>query len=135
MTARKKQDREGPVHKSILEYLRYALPGALIHHSPNELDLGNGDGDESDKQRRRQAKAIAQNKAKSKGMMPGFPDLMVLWRGRFLAIEVKAGSNRADPQQEDVGALIEKNGGRWAVAWDLDDAQRVVRAWRQEVQP
>jgi hypothetical protein len=118
-------DREGPIHKAILEYLRRALPGAMIHHSANELDIG---GD-------RRAKAIAQGKAKAKGMMPGFPDLIILWCGRFLAIEVKADGNYPDPQQRDVGALIEKNGGTWAWARSVTEAEKIVKAWRAMVQP
>ena len=41
MTARatKNVDREGPVHRQILQGLRLVLPGALIHHSPNEFGM------------------------------------------------------------------------------------------------
>ena len=29
-------DREGPIHRAILHYLRVVLPGAIIHHSASE---------------------------------------------------------------------------------------------------
>jgi len=34
----KNVDREGPIHRSILAYLRVALPGALIFHPANEIE-------------------------------------------------------------------------------------------------
>lgn len=67
--AAKRRDVEGPIHKAILDYLRLVLPGAVIHHSANEMDL-HADP---------KSKAIAQSKAKALGMLPGFPDLLVLW--------------------------------------------------------
>ena len=34
-----RQDREGPIHKAILQLLDLCLPGdAIYHHSPNELE-------------------------------------------------------------------------------------------------
>lgn len=114
-----RRDLEGPIHMACLNYLRLVLPGAEIHHSANELDLG---GD-------RRSKAIAQRKAKEKGMQPGWPDLQVLWRGQFWCFEVKAPGNRPTKEQVARGEGIVANGGRWAVVYSVDDVQRCLSEW------
>lgn len=114
-----RRDLEGPIHMACLNYLRLALPGAEIHHSANELDLG---GD-------RRSKAIAQRKAKEKGMQPGWPDLQVLWRGQFWCFEVKAPGNRPTEEQVERGEGIVRNGGRWAVVQSVEELQRVLCDW------
>lgn len=120
---RRRQDREGPIHIACLNYLRLALPGAEIHHSANELDLG---GD-------RKAKAIAQAKAKAKGMAPGWPDIEVLWRGHFWFFEVKPPGQKPSAQQIERGKGIVRNGGRWAVVTSIGEVKSCVAAWRADV--
>ena len=114
--------REAPIHKAILRYLSYALPGAWIMHPANELAMG---GD-------RRAKAIAQAKAKSLGMLPGAPDIIALWHGNLWAFEVKAPGNYPTDTQKTVGAHIERMGGRWAVVRSVDEAAACVAAWMEQ---
>lgn len=121
-TGRHKRDLEGPVHVACLNYLRLVLPGAAIHHSPNELDLG---GDPK-------AKAIAQSKAKARGMRPGWPDIEVIWRGQFWTFEVKAGRNQPTKEQIACGEAIIAAGGRWAVVRSVDDVMALVLQWQTE---
>jgi len=115
-------DREGPIHLACLHCLQWKLPGAAIHHSANELDLG---GDPK-------AKAIAQGKAKARGMRPGWPDIEVIWRGHFWTFEVKSETGRVSPEQRDCGADIIANGGRWAVVRSVDDVKRCIAAWQAD---
>ena len=61
-------DREGPIHKAILHYLRAQFPSALIFHPANELNLRADP----------KTKAIAQARAKALGMLPGAPDIVML---------------------------------------------------------
>jgi hypothetical protein len=112
-------DREGPIHRSILAYLRREYPAALIHHSRNEMNLKASP----------KSKAIAQSKAKAMGMLTGFPDLMMLNNGSFWAFEVKAKGNYASDKQKAVGALIEANGGKWAVVRSIDDVKGCISEW------
>jgi hypothetical protein len=114
-----RRDVEGPIHRAVLDYLRYALPGAFIMHPANELNLG---GD-------RKANAIAQARAKSLGMLPGAPDIMALWHGSLWCFEVKAPAGRVSAPQAAVGEHIERMGGRWAVVRSVDDAAACVAAW------
>ncbi len=116
----KRRDQEGPIHKAILQYLRFALPTAVIHHSPNEMNL-HADA---------KSKAIAQSKAKALGMMTGFPDILVLWRGVFLGIEVKAPGKSPTDDQVAVGEAITAAGGEWIVATSVRDVEAFVATWR-----
>jgi hypothetical protein len=114
-------DREAPIHKAILQYLRYALPGAWVMHPANELAMAG----------RPVARAIAQKKAKSLGMVPGAPDIIALWHGNLWAFEVKAPKGRVSEPQAAVGAHIEQMGGRWAVVRSVDEAAACVAAWME----
>lgn len=126
----KPRDIEGPIHRSILDYLRRVLPGAVIMHAPNELQIGHK-GTDAERLRLSKAKAIAQNRAKALGMLPGFPDLLVIWRGHVWGLEVKGPGKFATDEQRHVGALIEHNGGRWAVVRSIDDAADCITRWRR----
>lgn len=106
--------REDPIHRSILRYLQMQYPGALIHYSPNEL---NHNSRWAMKNRR---------KSKEMGMLAGFPDIIMLLDGAFFAFEVKAKGNYPTVTQKDVGALIEVNGGCWAVVRSIEDVQDAI---------
>lgn len=117
----KRAQPERLIHLAVLDYLRLALPGALIHHSPAEVGIT---GPEI-------ARAIA--KAKHMGMVVGYPDLTAFWRGQFWAFECKAEGGRPSDAQTAVGAVIEANGGRWAVVRSVDDVAEAIREWRGDV--
>lgn len=111
-------DREGPIHRDVIEFLRLSLPGAVIHASPNSF------GDLS-------GPAIARQVAKAKrnGMVPGWPDIECFWRGHALFFEVKAGRNTTQDSQEQVGAALVGQGAKWAVVRSVDGAANCLRDW------
>lgn len=51
----------------------------------------------------------------------GIPDILVCWRGRFVAIEVKCGRDKPTPWQERELAAVMTAGGRSIVARSLED--------------
>lgn len=110
-------DREGPIHRAILGYLRAQFPSAVIHHSPNEVSLRGKDV----------ARAIA--KAKGLGMAVGFPDLLMIHDGHTVAFEVKAEKGRATDAQSNIGELMIANGAMWAVVRSVDDVKARLKAW------
>jgi hypothetical protein len=117
-TSRVRRDREGPVHQAILARLSFELPGAIIHHSANELPIG------TDAARR----AVA--KAKRNGMQPGFPDIVVVApEANVMFFEVKAEGGRESPAQRDLRLRAESMGHRWAVVMSQDDAVAALRQW------
>lgn len=117
---RTRVDHETPIHLDCLAWLHAQFPDALIHHSANESGLRGGASS---------SVARAQGRAKDMGMMPGFPDLLVIWRGHVWGIEIKAPKGRVQASLEKVGLLMENNGARWAVVRSRTELEEVVAAW------
>lgn len=118
---RKRTDREGPIHKGILEVIPLIMPGAVVHHSPNEVDMAGSEA----------AKVIA--KARKLGTRKGWPDLEWIWRSRFMTFEVKAPGNYPSEDQKACGAAIIKAGGFWAVVRSVDQATALLGHWKDQV--
>lgn len=116
---KKRVDLEGPIHRSILAYLRRALPGAIIHHSANEIGISGKEA----------ARQVA--KAKSLGMVPGFPDLVVFLTADVgpLFFEVKAKGGTLTQSQRDVIAALDALGYRVAMVRSIDDVAARLRDW------
>ena len=116
----KRVDREGPIHRSILAYLRKVLPDALIHHSKNEI-------------RQRGSKiALELSRAKRDGVVTGFPDLVVFPFTSMtpMFFEVKAEGNYASKAQKDVHAKLDALGYRVAVVRSIEDVQEALTEWK-----
>ena len=110
-----RQNTEAAIHIAILDYLRLALPGAVIHSSPNSF------GDLSGPNVGRQVA-----KAKHMGMMVGWPDIEVFWHGQTMFFEVKTAlGKKSDPQKRVEYALFH-NGFRVVVCRSVDDALKWV---------
>ena len=117
MSCAPRQDREGPIHRAILELLDVALPAdAVYHHSPNELDMAGPEA----------ARQIA--KARKLGTKAGWGDIEIIWRGRFHMLEVKAKTGQSEAQKE-IERKITLAGGRYAVVRSVDDAHVILKTW------
>lgn len=111
-------DREGPIHRAILEHLRRRFPAALVVHAANEVPLAG----------RNVARAIA--KAKWNGMVPGFPDLMILLPdGECALFEVKAPGGALQPTQKAIISQLHGLGHRAAVVRSVDDVDACLTDW------
>lgn len=117
-TSAPRQDREGPIHKAILQLLDLSLPGdAIYHHSPNELDMAGAEA----------ARQIA--KARKLGTKPGWADIEIIWQGRAYFLEIKAEKGRqAEAQREMQEALI-RAGACYEIARSVDDAMAALEKW------
>jgi hypothetical protein len=126
----KHRSLELPVHRSCLEYLQYALPGAVIHHSPNGFGISLP-ADIPDKWRAVIYGLIkrAVSLAKLMGMMDGFPDLLVIYNGVTMGFEVKAEGGTQSIAQRGVQASFMANGARYAVVRSIDDVKEKLQAW------
>ena len=69
----------------------------------------------------------AAGRSKAMGMRAGVPDMLFLWRGQTLAIELKAKAGRLRPEQVQHAAEIEANGGRFATARTLEEFAAILR--------
>lgn len=96
-------DIEGPIHRACLAYLRTQFPDGVIHHSANENPMKG----------RAIARAIAKNKLN--GMLPGYPDLVLHWRGMTMGFEVKGPKGALTDAQKAVRDAFSANSIPYAV--------------------
>jgi hypothetical protein len=64
---------------------------------------------------------------------PGGADLIGIFRGRFLAIEVKTAAGRQSDDQRRFQQLVERRGGIYLLARSVDDALAWLTRARQEI--
>ena len=106
---------EADLQRAVVTALRFALPkGAIIHHCANEVTEAGPRG------AKRQAMLVGM------GVHPGFADLLVLFAGRVLFLELKSLKGRLSPAQEDFRDAVVAQGFGWAVVRSLDDALGVL---------
>ena len=113
-------DRESPIQIQIVEYLRSVLPaGCMVHHCKNEIN------------KRGKGIAIELAKAKRKGAITGFPDLLVLNYANVgpCFFEVKAEGNYATDTQKEVHEQLRALGYRGAVVRSVEDVRESLRKW------
>lgn len=104
---------EAALHRAVAAYLTVALPPDVAWTT---FPAGSGG-----KARGGQLKAA--------GLRPGWPDLQILWDGKFLGIELKTGKRRLSPAQDACVRLIFRAGGTWTVCRSIDDVERILIAW------
>lgn len=116
-TSAPRQDREGPIHRAILDLLDLALPGdAIYHHSPNELDMAGPEA----------ARQIA--KARKLGTKAGWPDIEIIWQGRAFFLEIKADSRQSEAQK-DIQRDLTRAGAPYAVVRSVTEAETALKQW------
>lgn len=127
---RKNVSRELPVHRECLAYLRVALPGAAINHSPNGFHVPMPP-DLPPRWRAFFQHATAREMAKLKtmGAVSGWPDLMVIHQGRAMAFEIKAEKGRASEDQDNALRQLAANGALVAVVRSAADCQAALERW------
>lgn len=113
-----KRDLEGPIHRSIIHYLRSTLPpSAIIHHSPNEGVRGGARG------------KLDGIKRKAMGVQAGFPDILIFSDGKGYCLEVKAEGGRLSPLQKLVKQNLEEQGIPYAVVRSIQDVRESLDEW------
>ena len=110
-------DREGPIHRSIIEYLRIILPGSVVFHPSNEIPI--------------KGKAIARAIAKAKwnGTTPGYPDIICHWQGRTVLFEVKAPGGYLSPAQKVLKVELEAQSIPYGLVRSIDDTTVYLSEW------
>ena len=99
---------EAALHATVVRFLRMALPdGAMFHHSSNESDG-------SARYTRRQM---------GMGMVPGWPDIEVIHKGRAYFIELKSAKGRLTANQSLCLGRLEDAGAPWAVCRSLEEVE------------
>ena len=114
-------DREGPIQKQIVDWLRAVLPPeCVVHFAKGEIN------------KRGKQFMIEQARAKRLGALSGFPDLIVLpyaSAGGACFLEVKAKGGYPSKGQKEMHERLRKLGYRVAVVRSVDDARAALAEW------
>ena len=109
---------EEAVHRTCVEYLALCVPrppeGPLWFHVPNQK------GTRSIQEMQR---------LKGMGVVPGIPDLVLIWAGRAYGVEVKASGGCLSRSQKECASAWCAAGASHAVVRSLDQFCRVLTAW------
>lgn len=102
--------KESTIQKEIIDYLKSR--GAWVIKVPGSQIVGS-----------------AENTVVAP-LLPGTPDLLACYRGRFLGIEVKAARKgvRVSGEQVAQGSAIQKSGGWWFVAWKVEQVETLLES-------
>lgn len=63
---------------------------------------------------------------------PGGADLIGVYRGRFVAVEIKTATGRQSPEQRQWQQLVESKGGLYVLNRSVDDARELLARLRTE---
>lgn len=110
---------EDTLQASVAAYLNVALPRASWWTATaNGAFLGG------DVKRR----AIQSRRMKQAGVKNGTPDILIVWDGRFFAVELKTAKGKLTDAQKDVCDAIVGAGGGWTVARSIEDVATFLRS-------
>ncbi len=62
---------------------------------------------------------------------PGGADLIGIFRGRFVAVEIKTSTGRQNDDQRKFQALVERKNGVYVVLRSVDDAQKWLASLKE----
>ena len=105
---------EHQLQAAVAEFLGFALPP----HEAVFCSIPNGG---------KRAKATA-GKLKAEGLQAGAPDLLILWRGRAIGLELKTGKGRLSAPQMAFSMRWTTAGGVYAVARSLEEVAALLDA-------
>lgn len=115
---KRRRDIEGPIQRQIVAHLRARFPEAIIHHSPNSIDMSG----------LAIMRQISRNEAM--GTVKGFPDLQCLLPGpRICLFEVKAPGNYPDADQRALHQRLRALGCLVAVVRSVEDVEAALQGW------
>lgn len=101
---------EDHLHIQVCNYLKFQYPNVLFHHSPNEGKRGY----------------VQQAKIKAMGVKAGFPDLIIMFGGRNLALELKTEKGRPTTWQKKWMEELKDNGWTAEIAYGFLEAKNII---------
>jgi len=73
-------------------------------------------------------------KFRTSGTKKGIPDIIGIYKGRFISIEIKIGSDRQSEEQKEREEEIKEAGGQYWIAKDFDKFKIVYDEYITKVQ-
>lgn len=111
MSRNREEDR---IQRTVVLHLKdRGMPGLVWFHCPNGGKRGRAEG----------------GIFKAMGVRPGVSDLILLHRGGFYALELKADKGRLTDSQRAFLDAVRAAGGRSMMAQGLDEAIYILEAW------
>lgn len=99
--------RERDLHKAVAEFLAVALPKSAVWTT---FPAGGGG-------------KVRGAHLKARGLMAGWPDIQIIYRGIFYGVELKAVDGRLSPEQRACADAILKAGGRYCFARSINSLE------------
>ena len=99
----------------VAQYLTFALPADATWTS---IDAGAG----------KLTPATAEL-CKRRGIKAGWPDVLIVYRGRLHGVELKAGKGAQEDEQKCVQAQLEAAGATYAVVRSVDELEAMLRSY------
>lgn len=66
---------------------------------------------------------------KAKGVKPGWPDILIIWRGRAFTIELKAPNGRLSESQKIRQPMIRQAGAPVAICRRIEEVEGTLHGW------
>ena len=66
---------------------------------------------------------------KRMGLVPGWPDIQIIYKGKYFGLEVKTLKGVLSPNQKVLHDSLEKQGAKVAIVRSIDEAIDQARVW------
>ena len=66
-------------------------------------------------------------------MMRGVPDIIAVYKGRIIGIEVKSATGKISEHQHIFSMLLQEAGGHYTVAKSVDDVERYFKWFKESI--
>lgn len=101
------------MHKAVAKYLAYALPKDAVFTT-----IGHGGGGK-----------VRGAQLKARGLLPGFPDILILHQGLAYCIELKSAKGRLSKEQEAVHGRLMVAGAFVETCRSLEEIDSQLFLW------
>lgn len=108
MQIKRQNEKESDIQRTILEYLDVI---GVFNTRVNSGMIATGFGGKT---------------RMVKGAKAGFPDILVLYKGRFIGLEVKTQKGKQNDNQIIMEREIKKNGGEYYVVRSIVDVDKAL---------
>ena len=118
-------DEEFVIHAALVEHLRsFRRPGVVFFHPPS--------GEERTKRVHPKTGKVfcpGGTRLQRMGMRKGVPDLVLLYSGRIMGLEIKRPDGALSREQKEFRIEWERAGGIYAVVRSVEEGKALLAAW------